>query len=389
GKSSEYFDQIFYENWCHVGSILSFSAYSPATYVAGEKSVTSSPIYCSDRLLIPLFPVNAICPVCCKACLDSFEEHAVHCKKLPGFKYRHNMVRDVLFDICRRVGISAKQEAPVNFLTVPSDGRSTLRPADVLVFGWVGGKHACVDLMVVSHIVGLYSGVKEYISISDSWGWKKLLQIRDEVAKNIWYKLGNGKSTSVWFDNWCNLGPLFKIISNRNLYSAGLLRNLMVANMVSNDKWKWPNEWKNKDNNECKFSTREVYKDMRNKDNNECKFSTREVYKDMRIQSSQIKWTKLVWNAESHDHLFFNCLFTGAIWSRLKEMMQVQSNTAGWNNIIDEFVDMPNKSSVWSIVGYTQGCVFLALVMPTEVSLNQVSDDEDANLCLATSLWEM
>ncbi|GJR83240.1 hypothetical protein Tco_0154025 [Tanacetum coccineum] len=102
------------------------------------------------RLMIPLFPVDAVCPVCRKACLNSFGEHAVHCKELSGFKYRHDMVRDVLFDICRRAGISAKKEAPVNFLTDPSDGRSTLRPADVLVFGWVGGKHACVDLTGVS-----------------------------------------------------------------------------------------------------------------------------------------------------------------------------------------------------------------------------------------------
>ncbi|GJU60725.1 hypothetical protein Tco_1238491 [Tanacetum coccineum] len=89
------------------------------------------------RVMIPLFPVDAICPVCSKACLDSFGEHAIHCKELPGFKYRHDMVRDVLFDICMRAGISAKKEASVNFLTDPSDGRSTLRPADVLVFGWV------------------------------------------------------------------------------------------------------------------------------------------------------------------------------------------------------------------------------------------------------------
>ncbi|GKC28411.1 hypothetical protein Tco_1035705, partial [Tanacetum coccineum] len=59
------------------------------------------------RLMIPLFPVDAICPVCRKACLDSFGEHVVHCKELSGFKYRHDMVRDVLFDIFRRVGISA------------------------------------------------------------------------------------------------------------------------------------------------------------------------------------------------------------------------------------------------------------------------------------------
>ncbi|GJY96472.1 hypothetical protein Tco_0513382 [Tanacetum coccineum] len=109
------------------------------------------------RLMISLFPVDAICPVCRKACLDSFGEHAVHCKELPGFKYRHDMVKDVLFDICRRVGISAKKEAPVNFLTDPSDGRSTLKQADVLVFGWVGGKHACVDLTGVSLLVGLSS----------------------------------------------------------------------------------------------------------------------------------------------------------------------------------------------------------------------------------------
>ncbi|GKE19027.1 hypothetical protein Tco_1426604 [Tanacetum coccineum] len=87
------------------------------------------------RLMIPLFSVDAVCPVCRKACLDFFGEHAVHYKELPGFKYRHDMVRDVLFDICRHAGISAKKEAPVNFLTDPSDGRSTLRPADVLVFG--------------------------------------------------------------------------------------------------------------------------------------------------------------------------------------------------------------------------------------------------------------
>nr|GEV89605.1 putative reverse transcriptase domain-containing protein [Tanacetum cinerariifolium] len=85
----------------------------------------------------------------------SFGEHAVHCKELPGFKYRHDMVRDVFFDICMRVEISAKKEAPVNFLTDPSDERSTFKPADVLVFGWVEGKHACVDLTEVSPLVGL------------------------------------------------------------------------------------------------------------------------------------------------------------------------------------------------------------------------------------------
>ncbi|KAJ0481293.1 hypothetical protein HanIR_Chr13g0641021 [Helianthus annuus] len=51
------------------------------------------------RLMIPLFPVDEPCPVCRKACLDSFGEHAIRCKELPGFKYRHDLVRDVLCDV--------------------------------------------------------------------------------------------------------------------------------------------------------------------------------------------------------------------------------------------------------------------------------------------------
>ncbi|GKC08443.1 hypothetical protein Tco_1000053, partial [Tanacetum coccineum] len=64
------------------------------------------------RLMIPLFPVDEPCPVCRKVCLDSFGEHAVHCKELPGFKYRHDLVRDVLYDILKRAGISSRKEAP-------------------------------------------------------------------------------------------------------------------------------------------------------------------------------------------------------------------------------------------------------------------------------------
>ncbi|KAL6574097.1 hypothetical protein OROHE_001639 [Orobanche hederae] len=110
------------------------------------------------RLMIPLFPVDEVCPVCRNACLDSYGEHDVHCRELPGFKYRHDMVRDVLADVFTRSGVSIKKEAPVNFLTDPAEGRSTLRPADVLISGWVSGKHACVDVTGVSPLVGLWNG---------------------------------------------------------------------------------------------------------------------------------------------------------------------------------------------------------------------------------------
>jgi hypothetical protein len=51
------------------------------------------------RLMISLFPIDEVCPDCRKACQNTFGEHVIHCKKLSVFKYRHDFVRDVIFDI--------------------------------------------------------------------------------------------------------------------------------------------------------------------------------------------------------------------------------------------------------------------------------------------------
>jgi len=46
----------------------------------------------------------------------------------------------------------------LNFLTNPLDRRLTLRHADVMVYRWVRGKHARMDLTGVSPLVGLGVG---------------------------------------------------------------------------------------------------------------------------------------------------------------------------------------------------------------------------------------
>ncbi|GJY89780.1 hypothetical protein Tco_0504976, partial [Tanacetum coccineum] len=47
---------------------------------------------------------------------------------------RHNLVRDILVDICSKVGIMVRKEAPMGFL---SDDGKDLRPADLLLFNWL------------------------------------------------------------------------------------------------------------------------------------------------------------------------------------------------------------------------------------------------------------
>ncbi|GJW45358.1 putative reverse transcriptase domain-containing protein [Tanacetum coccineum] len=79
------------------------------------------------RLMIPLFPVDEPCPVCRKVCLDSFGEHAVHCKELPGFKYRHDLVRDVLYDVLKRAEFLLER-APVKLSTIHArEGQAALK----------------------------------------------------------------------------------------------------------------------------------------------------------------------------------------------------------------------------------------------------------------------
>ncbi|GKB15918.1 putative reverse transcriptase domain-containing protein, partial [Tanacetum coccineum] len=68
-----------------------------------------------------------------------------------GVKFRHNLVRDILVDICSKIGIMVRKEAPMGFLS--HDGKY-LRPADLLLFNWLQGKDACLDMTGISPFAG-------------------------------------------------------------------------------------------------------------------------------------------------------------------------------------------------------------------------------------------
>ncbi|KAL8157996.1 hypothetical protein AgCh_002631 [Apium graveolens] len=65
--------------------------------------------------------------------MDQWGDHAVHCSSDVGVKFRHNLVRDILVDICSKVSVPVRKETPIGFL---SDAGQELRPADLLLFNW-------------------------------------------------------------------------------------------------------------------------------------------------------------------------------------------------------------------------------------------------------------
>ena len=77
---------------------------------------------------------------------------------------------------------------------------------------------------------------------SDSWGWRNLLKIREEVRDFCVMKIGNGCKASVWYDNWSQYGPLSSFITNRDLYNAWLSSNMVLKDMIGNEEWLWPPE---------------------------------------------------------------------------------------------------------------------------------------------------
>ncbi|PWA39711.1 reverse transcriptase zinc-binding domain-containing protein [Artemisia annua] len=53
---------------------------------------------------------------------------------------------------------------------------------------------------------------------------------------------------------------------------------------------------------------------------------------------------------ETHDHLFFYCQLSSAIWNSLKTLMNKQMVDCKWNETINNFAEKPCNNSIWSIV---------------------------------------
>ncbi|XP_026379082.1 uncharacterized protein LOC113273647 [Papaver somniferum] len=122
------------------------------------------------RLGIPLFVDNSLCPSCNKS-MDIFGDHALHCAKDIGYKFRHDVVRDVIIDICYKANVPVRKEVSLGLRT---NDEKDLKPADILVLNWENGKYVCMDVTGVSPFTG--DGVRSFVpgkAISDAVSHKR------------------------------------------------------------------------------------------------------------------------------------------------------------------------------------------------------------------------
>lgn len=76
---------------------------------------------------------------------------------------------------------------------------------------------------------------------NSSWNWRKLLEIKEVYRGHFLHIIGNGTSTSLWFDYWlpdgkrpCHLYPM------RTLSSIHLPWNARVSDIILDGRWSFP-----------------------------------------------------------------------------------------------------------------------------------------------------
>nr|XP_043639239.1 uncharacterized protein LOC122610308 [Erigeron canadensis] len=138
--------------------------------------------------------------------------------------------------------------------------------------------------------------------LGSEWGWRKMLLMRDAICPHIKYYMGNGHSTSAWYDSWLPIGPLCKYISPREVTSARFSLEAKVSDLINNGSWLWPSAWSdlfpvligmngpilNRDEEDTIFWI--------DKDGNEVSYSASSTWDSLRWSQQWVDWFDMIWN---------------------------------------------------------------------------------------------
>lgn len=137
------------------------------------------------------------------------------------------------------------------------------------------------------------------ISGNMSNGWRHMLRLRSTIRDFMWHKIGNGSTVSVWFDKWCEIGPLSNIISYRDIYRSGLNPQSKVADLIHEGALVWPTYLSDKYSvlSSCSSSVNNDQDCLvwRLSDGSLKPFSVSQVWSSIRPRDNKVIWYNMVW----------------------------------------------------------------------------------------------
>ena len=236
-----------------------------------------------------------------------------------------------------------------------------------------------------------------------SWGWRKLLEIRNKVRPFIWHKINNGKSTSVWFDMWCDQSPIRNMITTRDIVRAGFNLSDSVWDMIDHGSWRWPADWNTKfpdlvnipvpnliANTDDGLLWRDLNGDLK-------PFSVACAWDSFRSRADPVVWYHIPWFShciprhsihlwlvikqklktqdrmrewdvgpnidltllrcplcdmvpDSHPHLFFECQFSRQVWSDIRLLCGMDGAPPILDDVVATLIPISKGRSVPSII---------------------------------------
>jgi hypothetical protein len=95
------------------------------------------------------------------------------------------------------------------------------------------------------------------------------------------YIIGDGMTTSLWFDNWHPHSPLTDSYGERFIYDSGMEKNVKVNVLIHNLEWKIP-----------KMGQKDeiVWLDSPNH-----RFSVKVAWEQLRLHHQMVEWHDIVW----------------------------------------------------------------------------------------------
>nr|XP_043615878.1 uncharacterized protein LOC122587778 [Erigeron canadensis] len=167
-----------------------------------------------------------------------------------------------------------------------------------------------------------------------SCGWRKILQRRN----HIWTLIGDGQSSSLWFEKWAEICPINNYVSPREINRAGFTLGSKVADLVDDGIWKWHVAWL--DLFHVLISLPSIHPRpnvfdsliWKDSDGIDRVFSLNVVWDTLRFRQETVAWHKVV-------------------WSQVRHLAQMHQISGKWEDICCWLLPRANSNSAKSVIG--------------------------------------
>ncbi|GJT37282.1 hypothetical protein Tco_0937147 [Tanacetum coccineum] len=204
--------------------------------------------------------------------------------------------------------------------------------------------------------------------------------ISSKESEFIWYRIGDGLTASAWFDSWCHVGPISRIVTSRDIFRAGYdlsTKYPMLCSIIPpifsdiEDRL----EWRNINGLVKPFSVSNVWDCIRPHFEivpwhdvvwfNNCvprfslllwtvihgKLKTQDLLRHWDVNTRLVSSCSLCGDQpDSNNHLFFKCGYSTQVWDHMKDLAALSNVVGGYKDVVDFLSSYANRRSCKSVI---------------------------------------